>query len=93
VTSLFAEHGDGAPAADRYCASLQARDRHTTGLSLSPESSGGAIPVYPVRGVETPHGGVAGLNSAPRWVEEESQRWQIVSQPITKAMAWIVADS
>ena len=41
-------------------------------LFLSAESSAGAIPVYPVRGVETPHGGVAESNSALRWVEEES---------------------
>ena len=33
---------------------------------LCPESSGSSIPVYPLRGVETPHGGVAGSNSALR---------------------------
>ena len=46
---------------------------------LSPESSGGAILVYSVRGVETSHGGAAGSKSALRWVEEESRRWQIES--------------
>jgi hypothetical protein len=58
---------------------------------LSRKSSGGAIRVYPWRGVETLHGGVAGSNSALRGVEEESQRWQIESLAIMKAMVWIVA--
>ena len=55
--------------------------------------------MYPVRGVETPHGGAARSKSAPNWFEGGLQRWgiQITSdhdddgvdrRGFLKCMAW-----